>query len=328
MGLQSISASELERFSYCPLSWWLGRQEEFTSEALENGEARHGEVAKGLNEIVSTERSARDWEMLVLVFSVVATALAIVGVSLMIPMDSTTVSYILGAIAIIWIGAAAFLLFRSLRIEERRRTTRYEQGVAIAAIVGMVVALNAVSLLQDNFMLGVVVEVIALLWLIGASFALNRSLKFAKVADNKRKEQAVEGTILYVDGENSRLLRSEKYGLTGRPDYILEVGDELVPVELKTGRKPRGPLFSHVIQVSAYCMLVEDAMNRKVSHGILRYGDVEHEIDLDDDMRDLVIGKLAEMREESRTGDVHRNHQREGKCRSCSRRDKCPERLA
>ncbi|HXZ24139.1 MAG TPA: CRISPR-associated protein Cas4 [Methanomassiliicoccales archaeon] len=328
MGLQSISASELERFSYCPLSWWLGRQEEFTSEALENGEARHGEVAKGLNEIVSTERSARDWEMLVLVFSVVATALAIVGVSLMIPMDSTTVSYILGAIAIIWIGAAAFLLFRSLRIEERRRTTRYEQGVAIAAIVGMVVALNAVSLLQDNFTLGVVVEVIALLWLIGASFALNRSLKFAKVADNKRKEQAVEGTILYVDGENSRLLRSEKYGLTGRPDYILEVGDELVPVELKTGRKPRGPLFSHVIQVSAYCMLVEDAMNRKVSHGILRYGDVEHEIDLDDDMRDLVIGKLAEMREESRTGDVHRNHQREGKCRSCSRRDKCPERLA
>ena len=328
MGLQSISASELERFSYCPLSWWLGRQEEFTSEALENGEARHGEVAKGLGEIVSTERSARDWEMLVLVFSVVATALGIVGVSLMIPMDSTTVSYILGAIAIIWIGAAAFLLFRSLRIEERRRTTRYEQGVATAAIVGMVVALNAVSLLQDNFMLGVVVEVIALLWLIGASFALNRSLKFAKVADGKRKEQAVEGTILYVDGENSRLLRSEKYGLTGRPDYILEVGDELVPVELKTGRKPRGPLFSHVIQVSAYCMLVEDAMNRKVSHGILRYGDVEHEIDLDDDMRDLVIGKLAEMREESRTGNVHRNHQREGKCRSCSRRDKCPERLA
>ncbi len=328
MGLQSISASELERFSYCPLSWWIGKQEEVTSVALENGEARHDEVAKGLNDIVSTERSARDWELLVLVFSVVATALGFVGVSLIIPMNSTTVSLVLGTIAVIWIVAAAFLLFRSLTIKEKRRTTRYEQGVAIAAIAGMVVALNAVSLLQDNLMFGVVIEIIALLWLIGACFALNRSLALAKVAHGKRKEQAVAGEILYVDGEDSRLLRSEKYGLSGRPDYILEVGDELVPVELKTGRVPRGPLFSHVIQVSAYCMLVEDVMERKVSHGILRYGDVEHEIDLDDDMRGLVLGKLSEMREKSVTGDVHRNHQREGKCRSCSRRDMCPEKLA
>ena len=31
--------------------------------------------------------------------------------------------------------------------------------------------------------------------------------------------------ISYIGNDTSRLLRSETYGLTGRPDYILEEGE-------------------------------------------------------------------------------------------------------
>ena len=39
------------------------------------------------------------------------------------------------------------------------------------------------------------------------------------------------------------------------------------------------------------------------------------------------LGKLEEMRSLMKSGDVHRNHNRVGKCAGCSRRDNCPERL-
>src|SRR2546428_13850716 len=43
----------------------------------------------------------------------------------------------------------------------------------------------------------------------------------------------------------------------------------------------------------------------------------------------MVLGKMEEMRAAvARGGDVHRNHNRPGKCIGCSRREGCPERLA
>jgi CRISPR-associated exonuclease Cas4 len=64
-----------------------------------------------------------------------------------------------------------------------------------------------------------------------------------------------------------------------------------------------------------------------VSHGILRYGDMEHEVEFDAELRSILLGKVKEMRRLRGSGDVHRNHHRPGKCHSCSRREKCPERL-
>jgi CRISPR-associated exonuclease Cas4 len=79
--------------------------------------------------------------------------------------------------------------------------------------------------------------------------------------------------------------------------------------------------------VAAYCLLIEES-GEKVSYGILRYGEVDHEIEFDPSLRGLLISKLEEIREALRTGKVHRNHHREGKCQTCSRREFCPERLS
>ncbi|MDG6221472.1 MAG: Dna2/Cas4 domain-containing protein, partial [Candidatus Thermoplasmatota archaeon] len=86
--------------------------------------------------------------------------------------------------------------------------------------------------------------------------------------------------------------------------------------------------FSHILQLSAYCFLVEEAYKRIPPYGIIRYGQTEFQIEYTPEMKQMVIEKANEMREKLVTGDVHRNHGRESKCRYCSRRSVCPERLA
>jgi len=323
---ETISASDLERFGYCPLSWWLSMQSEVTSDALEEGEKQHEMVSNNLSNILVEEKKAQSWERWILIFSAVATVLGLVGLSFIGFVDAAVVSAILAVLAIIWIVAAIFLLFRSASIKDKKKSASNEQIVVGFAIVAMIIALNAVTVLQFNPEIALLMELGALVLLIVASFAMYRSLSSSLRAKRKREEVAIDGDIRYVGMETSRLLKSERYGLTGRPDYILERNGEIIPVEVKSGRKPKGPLFSHVLQVAAYCLLLEEEGN-KVSHGILRYGDMEHEVEFDAELRSILLGKVKEMRRLRGSGDVHRNHHRPGKCHSCSRREKCPERL-
>jgi CRISPR-associated exonuclease Cas4 len=116
--------------------------------------------------------------------------------------------------------------------------------------------------------------------------------------------------------------------LSGRPDAVVMDGDHHIPVELKTGRVPRGPLFSHILQVMAYCVLLEEEDGRPPPYGIIRYGDTAFEIEYNEDQKKLLLQKLGEMRAAIVKGEAHRNHSRPGKCVHCSRRSGCPERLA
>jgi len=190
----------------------------------------------------------------------------------------------------------------------------------------MIMALNAVPIFGISQDQGLAAQAIALVLLMGASLALYLSQASWDGAEKARKRSKVHGRITYIgENDDARVLRSEEHGLTGRPDYILEIDGGLVPVEVKTGRVPRGPLFSHVVQLAAYCLLLES--EGAVTHGILRYGDVEHIVAFDDNLRSILNKKMSEMREAMASGEVHRDHDRPGKCRSCSRRDACPERL-
>ena len=101
-----------------------------------------------------------------------------------------------------------------------------------------------------------------------------------------------------------------------------------IPVELKTGRAPKGPFFSHVLQVIAYCSLVEEKYGKAPPFGIVKYGPTaEFEVEYGEEQKRLLESMLGKMREAMVTKDVHRNHDRLGKCANCSRREGCPERL-
>ena len=323
-----ISAGDLEKFSYCPLSWWLSAEFDGESEGLAEGVKGHEKLGKSLWKIEATEKTAREAERLVFWWAIIATMIAIIGLELLPFENAVTISEILGVVALIWILAAAFFLYKASRSTMHSKTVDYERIILLFAIVATIIAVNSVAFSVTDTRLALSLEAIAIVWLMGASYFLYRTLKSTTIVDLLRKEFRVEGKIEYIDMESSKAFKSDKYGISGRPDYIIKLGEKLIPVEEKTGRTPRGPLYSHIIQVTAYCLLLEDAHGTAPPYGIVKYPEHEFEIEYNEDQKKLLLSKVAEMRRAAQAGDVHRNHDRPGKCKFCSRREVCPEKLA
>lgn len=328
-----ISASALEKYGYCPLSWWLSRSKDDKDfPELVKGEVAHEKVASDLGGIVHDESQAKVFESVVLWFAIAATLISVIGVSFIVEVE-VDIGMIMGAIALIWVLAACYFLYKAETMPKGASTLRYQRIILIFALVATVMGVLSVTLLSDFFQPQVaqILQAISLVWLVAACYFLYHSLKRFELALFKRRKHRIRHDIAYVDSQKKKpkLFVSEKYRLSGRPDFVLMVGDEHIPVELKTGRIPRGPLFSHILQVATYCVLMEEEFGSPPSHGIIRYGQVENEIEYDESLKDMVLKKADEMRGFLTSGDaVHRNHNKPGKCKHCSRRRVCPEKLA
>jgi len=323
-----ISAGDLEKYAYCPLSFLLSLQYDKHRDDLDHGIEEHERLGKTLWQIDAGEKTARESERVVFWWAVAATLCAVIGLELLPIANSLTVSQILGVVALIWILAASFFLYKASKSNISSMVLTYEKLILAFAIVAVVIVVNSMAFLMTNVRLAEALETVAIVWLVGASYFLYRSLRSTEVVDSLRKEFRVKGKIEYIDMNRSKVFRSERYGLTGRPDYIIKLKDQLIPVEEKKGRTPRGPLFSHILQVAAYCLLIEETEGIAPSHGLLKYPEQEHDIEYNDDLKKVLLEKLDEMREVVRKQDAHRNHNRPGKCLNCSRREVCPERLA
>ncbi len=325
-----ISAGEIEKFGYCALNWWLYRQGvEGRDEALAVGERRHGRLAAALEAIRAGEEKAKDEERIVLYLAAASTILSLLGLTLLAAW-TIALGRILAVVALIWLLVAVYFLYQAEVVtttEEKLLSERIMVAFAMGATLAALFSVST-SFVKDAG-LGAILEVLALLWLVFASFFLYRSLAHVEGARRARAGAAVgPGGVEYFDGAGSPVLTSRKYGLSGRPDYVLALDGRHIPVEFKGGRTPRGPLFSHILQVAAYCLLLEEHHGLPVPYGVLRYGKVHHEIDFTPELRGLLLNKLGEMRRLAAEGVVHRNHNRPGKCVGCSRRYACPEKLA
>jgi len=327
-----LSVGAVEKYSYCPLSWWLSREgAEEEEETLAKGERKHEVVVKDLKGIETHEVRAHEHETIVLYFAVAATVAALLGVTFLQNI-TVRIGEIVGAIALIWLLAACYFLYKAEMLATEKEKMVAERVILIFAMVATLLAVYMVSasFIVDPI-LSHVTEVVALMWLIGASFFLYHSIRGFELARVLRRKHGLMDKIVdYYDDQsrNTELFISEKYGLRGRPDYIVTQGNYHIPVEVKTGRTPKGPLFSHIVQLGAYCLLMEDKYDMAPPYGILRYEKTEHEIEYGIDLKNLVTNKLIEMQDVLKTGEAHRNHNRPGKCIGCSRRSVCPEKLA
>jgi CRISPR-associated exonuclease Cas4 len=92
---------------------------------------------------------------------------------------------------------------------------------------------------------------------------------------SRRRRDRRYGALVAVDAGAPATLVSPRYRLTGRPDLLRRASDgRLVPIELKSRPAPTtGPPRSHLVQVWAYCLLVEETQGVPPPHGILRYSD-------------------------------------------------------
>ena len=125
-----------------------------------------------------------------------------------------------------------------------------------------------------------------------------------------------------------RPLFSRRQRLTGRPDYLVRSGEDLIPVEVKSGAAPEQPYAAHVLQLAAYCLLVEEQEGRAPPHGILKYGDRAFEIDYTPRLRAELLHALEALRRDRHARDVDRNHHQPARCQGCGYRDHCDQSLA
>jgi CRISPR-associated exonuclease Cas4 len=217
----------------------------------------------------------------------------------------------------------------------RRVLDDHHEALRVALYLALTAASAATLALEVVFLDNVgpfhwILILMSLTWLLVAlAFLLRAMWKEDEAKRFVEKSGFVKGELAYSDLDRpAETLRSEKYELSGRPDYIVRRGDEYIPVELKTGRTPDEPHDSHVMQLGVYCLLVEENYGRRPTHGVLQYTDRSFEVPFTPEFRDKVLETTLRMRLSEMTGVIHRNHERVGKCRGCSRRAICPERLA
>ena len=141
------------------------------------------------------------------------------------------------------------------------------------------------------------------------------------------------GEVVYedADGAADGMLISKRYGLCGKPDYLVE-GDEkddLIPVEVKSGNAPRHgkPYRSHLMQLAVYLLLVEDVLDRPAPYGLIRYRDRTLRITNSDALIEELLSTLDEMRDVLADGYAERSHDQPGRCAGCSVAHACDERL-
>lgn len=96
----------------------------------------------------------------------------------------------------------------------------------------------------------------------------------------RRKLGSVSKDMVYQDSVEypGMTLRSKRLRLVGRPDFIVRNGEQYIPIEFKSGHATKYPYKNHVMQLAAYCLLVEEKYGVRPDHGIVRYPEKEFEV--------------------------------------------------
>lgn len=126
----------------------------------------------------------------------------------------------------------------------------------------------------------------------------------------------------------TRPLFSSRLGLTGKPDYVLQRGSHLIPVEVKPNRYAQQPYQSDLMQLAAYLVLVEETTGMAPPYGLLRYAETTFRLPYTAAVRAEVLTTLSEMRDLLRATDVARDHEDAARCRKCGFRDQCEDALS
>ena len=362
-----ISASDLERHAYCPLSWSLARDGKTgRGKAIDKGRIKHAEIHQKVENFKQKQNDLRRalvvwswWFTIVVMF--VTDAIIFTNIS-----DDRTpidISRYLSILSVVWLIAGLFAIYLpwrkwiNLPIENSpelqdlknldevaiprtlepygfiggwRQGGRVEAGLLMGATI---FGLHAIGLMwaEDKEQAGFILVTVAMVWTLLASWQLQRAL----LADNALEVARInagldENTdVAYSDDDaTAGLLVDDLSGLRGRPDQIVIVDGEFIPVEQKTGKIPESPHKSHKMQLLAYLHLVESTTGRKPPYGVLKYGSENlHTVDWNEENEHQLFSAVKEVQRLMVQGGAERNHNRKGKCESCSRRYACDSSL-
>lgn len=127
----------------------------------------------------------------------------------------------------------------------------------------------------------------------------------------KQKFGILNQQIIYKDTAQTpgQILYAKTLALSGKPDYLIKQGEMVIPVEVKTSRAPIEPYENHVMQLMAYCLLVEENYGIRPVGGYLKYPGKEFKIAYTDEARDSLKSLVGEMLLLKHSGkELHCNH--------------------
>ena len=146
-----------------------------------------------------------------------------------------------------------------------------------------------------------------------------------------RKSGIPEGRIIASDHDDwrkpSKPLYDASIGLTGKPDYLIKKDGLLIPAEVKSSYAPRTPYDSHIMQLAAYCVLVDRTYGERPPYGLLRYRNRTFKIPFTPELETEVLDVVSKIRLCKTRDDIPRSHDHPGRCARCGYRNSCGQRL-
>jgi CRISPR-associated exonuclease Cas4 len=124
-------------------------------------------------------------------------------------------------------------------------------------------------------------------------------------------------------------LFSRTYRLTGKPDYLVQQGRNIIPVEVKSARAPATAAPQPPSATRRVVLLADRGGYRhRPKYGIVKYADRMFAVDYTDALRTELLGVIAALRDDLARGAASRSHDEAARCMHCGYRHACSERLA
>lgn len=155
-----------------------------------------------------------------------------------------------------------------------------------------------------------------------------------RLAQRTRQQTGLPvGEVIYSDtGAWQKVeepLLSRRYGLVGKPDYLVQVTEKrqaiTIPVEVKSRKRPPVLYETHTLQLATYCLLVEEKFKTTPPYGILHYADATLKIEFTEQLRYQVLSAAEAIRRARNAADVTRSHTDPNRCQHCGYSHACGE---
>lgn len=153
------------------------------------------------------------------------------------------------------------------------------------------------------------------------------------VSHFQRKKSGIPtGEIVYTDTSAWKALTKPLFDpdlrLTGKPDYLVKQGANIIPIEVKSSRAPESPYKGHILQLAAYCYLVSVEFKERPAFGYIHYKDKTFKVPYSDSLENELISVINAIKTLEYQPGVDRSHQSPGRCRGCGYVSICDQKIA
>ena len=169
-----------------------------------------------------------------------------------------------------------------------------------------------------------------ILLIIAAGLALLGIILFLLARLQRRKSGLPSFRVVYSDtgmwNKVEKPLYDASAGLTGKPDYLVKQNGAWIPIEVKSGGTPAQPREAHVMQLAAYCMLVERTTGKRPPFGMVHYPEQTFQVAYTPELEAQLLQQIEVIRKFERS-TPDRSHEAKGRCHGCGYRGICDQKL-